>query len=175
MHGWVDLVGWSHRCTDCNLWERLGISGTGYCEPKILPATQLAVSENWRIHNTVIWPYAQWYTDMSAVSGYGGWAAGRTSGLYKIERWDAGSWCHYHSLSLASVKSRLVFPLWYWLIRVVTHKGPLNGCVCIRYKEILNSFVYCWWSGNWLLIPLVKILSLYLVSNFWKFKCFDCV
>jgi len=123
----------------------------------------------------VIWPYAQWYTDMSAVSGYGGWAAGRTSGLYKIEPWDAGSWCHYHSLSLASVKSRLVFPLWYWLIRVVTHKGPLNGCVCIRYKETLNSFVYCWWSGNWLLIPLVKILSLYLVSNFWKFKCFDCV
>ena len=25
------------------------------------------------------------------------------------------SWCHCHSLSLASVKSRLVLPFWYWL------------------------------------------------------------
>ena len=41
------------------------------------------------------------------------------------------SWCHCHSLSLASVKSRLVLPFWYWLTRVVTEKGPLNGCVCV--------------------------------------------
>ena len=38
------------------------------------------------------------------------------------------SWCHCHSLSLASVKSRLVLPFWYWLTRVVPEKGPLNGC-----------------------------------------------
>ena len=38
------------------------------------------------------------------------------------------SWCHCHSLSLASVKSRLVLPFWYRLIRVVHEKGPLNGC-----------------------------------------------
>jgi len=36
--------------------------------------------------------------------------------------------CHCHSLSLASVKSRLVLPFWY---RVVPEKGPLNGCVCV--------------------------------------------
>ena len=36
------------------------------------------------------------------------------------------SWCH--SLSVASVKSRLVLPFWY---RVVLDKGPLNGCVCV--------------------------------------------
>jgi len=41
------------------------------------------------------------------------------------------SWCHCHSLSLASVKSRLVLPFWYWLTRVVPDKGPLNGCVCL--------------------------------------------
>ena len=29
------------------------------------------------------------------------------------------SWCHCHSLSLASVKSRLVLPFWYWLTRIV--------------------------------------------------------
>ena len=29
------------------------------------------------------------------------------------------SWCHCHSLSLASIKSSLVLPFWYWLTRVV--------------------------------------------------------
>jgi len=41
------------------------------------------------------------------------------------------SWCHCHSLSLASVKSRLVLPFWYQLTRLVPEKGPLNGCVCV--------------------------------------------
>ena len=41
------------------------------------------------------------------------------------------SWCHCHSLSLASVKSRLVFPFWYRLTRVVLDKGLLFGSVCI--------------------------------------------
>ena len=41
------------------------------------------------------------------------------------------SWCHCHSLSLASVKSRLVLPFWYRLTRVVPEKRPLNGCVCV--------------------------------------------
>ena len=43
------------------------------------------------------------------------------------------SWCHCHSLSLASVKSRLVLPFWYQLSWVVPDKEPLNGCmyVCI--------------------------------------------
>ena len=42
------------------------------------------------------------------------------------------SWCQCYSLSLASVKSRLVLPFWYRLTRVVLDKGPLNGCVCIH-------------------------------------------
>jgi len=41
------------------------------------------------------------------------------------------SWCHCHSLSLASVKSRLVLPFCYRLARVVPDKGPLNGWVCV--------------------------------------------
>jgi len=41
------------------------------------------------------------------------------------------SWCHCHSLSLASVSSRLGLPFWYRLTRVVPDKGPLNGCVCV--------------------------------------------
>ena len=36
-------------------------------------------------------------------------------------------------LSLASVKSRLVLPFWYWLTWVVPEKGPLNSVrVCVR-------------------------------------------
>ena len=40
--------------------------------------------------------------------------------------WPSG--CHCHSLSLAPVKSRLVFPFWYRLTQVVLEKRPLNGC-----------------------------------------------
>ena len=43
--------------------------------------------------------------------------------------WPSG--CHCHSLSLVSVKSRLVLPFWYRLTRVVPDKGPLNRCVCV--------------------------------------------
>ena len=41
------------------------------------------------------------------------------------------SWCHCHSLSLASVKSRLVLPFWYRLSPEVPEKGPLNGCMYV--------------------------------------------
>jgi len=44
------------------------------------------------------------------------------------------SWCHCHSLSLASIKSRLVLPFWYRLTRVTPEKGPLNRCVCVKLK-----------------------------------------
>jgi len=37
------------------------------------------------------------------------------------------SWCHCHSLSLASVKSRLFLLFWYRLTQVVLEKRPLNG------------------------------------------------
>jgi len=44
------------------------------------------------------------------------------------------SWCHCHSqysLSLASVKSRLVLPFWYRLTRVVLEKRAVKRvCVC---------------------------------------------
>jgi len=50
------------------------------------------------------------------------------------------SWCHCHSLSLASVKPRLVLPFWYQLTWVVPGKGLLNGCVCVRVCT-------CLWLG----------------------------
>ena len=48
------------------------------------------------------------------------------------------SWCHGHSLSLASVKSRWAIRFWYWLTWVVLDKEPLNGCVCF-WMLILHS------------------------------------
>ena len=53
------------------------------------------------------------------------------------------SWCHCHSLSLASVKSRLVLPFWYRLTRVVPEKGPLNGCVCVCVWFNVCSILVC--------------------------------
>ena len=48
------------------------------------------------------------------------------------------SWCHCHSLSLASVKSRLVLPFWYRLTRVVPEKRAVKRvCVCV-IKEICS-------------------------------------
>ena len=48
------------------------------------------------------------------------------------------SWCHCHSLSLASVKSRLVLPFWYQPTRVVPDKAPLNVCVCVSLSLSLQ-------------------------------------
>ena len=45
-------------------------------------------------------------------------------------------------MSLASVKSRLVLPLWYQLTRVVLEKGPLNGCMYVcMYVYYLNTML----------------------------------
>jgi len=52
------------------------------------------------------------------------------------------SWRHCHSLSLASVKSRLVLSFWYCLTQAIRDKGSLIGC---------EAFVWCWichWSGD---------------------------
>ena len=87
------------------------------------------------------------------------WLGGR-KGIWpvKTEWWGAGvvicwsevqtcsciwpSWCHWHSLSLASVKSRLILPFWYRLTWVVPEKGPLNGCVFLLC-ELWSHSTWC--------------------------------
>jgi len=59
----------------------------------------------------------------------------------KVQTYIWTSWCHCHSLSLASVKSRLVLPFWYRPTRVVLEKGPLNGCVCVLWVTICIKFI----------------------------------
>ena len=76
------------------------------------------------------------------------WAAGRASGLLawlsvwsEVQTCVLPSWCHCHSLSLASVKSWLVLPFWYrltWVVPDNTHlfNGPLSGTTHVsRYQK----------------------------------------
>jgi len=52
--------------------------------------------------------------------------------------------CHCHSLSLASVKSRLVLPFWYWLTQVVPDKWAVKRvCVCVCVLLTSPMATYC--------------------------------
>ena len=66
----------------------------------------------------------------------------------KVQTCIWSSWCHNHSLSLASVKSRLVLPFWYRLTRVFPEKGPFNGCVCTLLMNYNWSRMLCRCSGE---------------------------
>ena len=48
------------------------------------------------------------------------------SGWSEVQTCIWPSWCHCHSLFLASVKSRLFLPVWYWLTWIDPEKGTLN-------------------------------------------------
>jgi len=50
------------------------------------------------------------------------------------------SWCHCHSLSLASVQSSLVLPFWYRPTRVVLEKGPSIG----RFLAMVQMETVLW-------------------------------
>ena len=68
------------------------------------------------------------------------WILAPISGEVQICIWP--SWCHCHSLSLASVKSRLVLPFWYCLTRVIWTKFRavkwLFMCVFIKWTDMYN-------------------------------------
>ena len=47
--------------------------------------------------------------------------------------------CHFHSLSLAPVKSSLVLSFWYRLTQIVSERGPLNVCMWLRQMQRHSS------------------------------------
>ena len=116
-----------------------------------------------------------------------GWAAGR-AGHSACKKLSGGvlawlsvwrevqnciwpSWCQCHSLSLASVKSRLVLPSWYRLTWVVPDKGPLNVCSsswCSYSVKNLQALIMCWKSYDSLLyfLPLSQIMFELNLCNF---------
>jgi len=78
------------------------------------------------------------------------------------------SWCHCHSLSLASVKSRLVLPFCYRLTRVVQDKRPLNMCVCVRVMLSTNYTESCCWESQASTWELIIIACLESQDSMWK-------
>ena len=75
---------------------------------------------------SVLW--CCWFGGRKGIRPVKNWVVGYWRGYVSGARcrrvWP--SWCHYHSLSLASVKSRLVLPFWYWLTRVVPEEAQLS-------------------------------------------------
>ena len=73
------------------------------------------------------------------------------------------SWCHCHSLSLASVKSRLVLPFWYGLpgspgqraikrmcVRVCVYSVPMPWCTgCRRVGSLVTSVQWECLVSDW--------------------------
>ena len=80
------------------------------------------------------------------------------------------SWCHCHSLSVASVKSRLFLPFWWYrLTRVVPERGPLNVCVRVSGPVPEETFAHSQhpsWSSEILYRPppFTTIHSIFLVQ-----------
>ena len=72
------------------------------------------------LHHTFIsTQFLRIYCAFSALTLLVGWQEGHPACKNRVV-----------SLSLASVKSRLVLPFWYRLTQVILEKRPLNGCCC---------------------------------------------
>jgi len=79
------------------------------------------------------------------------------------------SWCHCHSLSVASVKSRLVLSFWYRVTWVVPGKGLLNVCVYVCVCVIRAMII---WIAV-IVFEIVKfclLFAAYLSPAIW-YKC----
>jgi len=99
---------------------------------------------------------ALWVRAFNALTLLVGWQEGHLA-CKKTEWWGAvvvsvwsevqtciwSSCCHSYSLSLSSVKARLVLPFWFRLTRVVLDKGSLNMCVLCFASEIYVLTTCC--------------------------------
>jgi len=85
------------------------------------------------------------------------------------------SWCHCHSVSLASVQSRLVLPFCYRLIQVVPDKGPWNGfVVCVCALSYVVSFTF--WCVIFKCVCFLPLLSFaFDLDFFYILNCLDVV
>ena len=105
-----------------------------------------------------------WLGDRKGIWPVKNWVVGRgvlawLSVCSKVQTCIWPSWCHCHSLSLASVKSRLVSPLWSRLTQVVPEKWPLNARVCVLYM--------CFVSLSYLFICVSAVYR-------WIFRAVEC-
>jgi len=90
-----------------------------------------------------------WQEGHPAVKKLSGWVQTWLSFWSEEQTCIWPSWCHYHSLSHASVKSTLVFPFWYRLaVKCVC------VCVCVCSYNTEHRFSVCGhaWSQS-VLVP----------------------
>ena len=122
LHSWFQSC--SHLCTVLHLYINSWFSS--------LTSQQLFVAYVVEILPSVLWRcWLGGRKGIRPVKKLSGGVLAWLSVWSKVQTCIWPSWCHRHSLSLASVKSRLVLPFWYRPTQVVPDKGPLNGCVCV--------------------------------------------
>jgi len=98
-----------------------------------VPAPQIRSHDFWRCINLYVYVYAcNAFSALTLLVGrQDGHPSCRKQSVLRVwlSVWSKvqtciwSSWCHCHSLSPASVKSRLVLPFWYRLTWVVPEKG----------------------------------------------------
>ena len=79
------------------------------------------------------------------------------------------SWCHCHSLSLASVKSRLVLYFWYRPTQGSPGKGAIKR-VCVCVSEVQTCIWPSWCHCHSLSLASVKSRLVYLSGTGWPGK-----
>ena len=133
---WVK-VATSSTTTAVNSSPSVGLTSSLYCAlTTAFSTSDCSSGESVRLLASY-WNLASNFRNVFLCFDAVGWVAGRASGLKKmsggvlawLSAWSEvltciwPSWCHCHSLSLASVKSRLVLPFWYRLTWVIPEKG----------------------------------------------------
>ena len=102
---------------------------------RMINTSRSTVYHSMKWYMVTVYHFIEWYTSVL----WRCWLGGR-KGIRPLKKLSGGvlawlsvwskvqtctwpSWCHCHSLSLASQKSRLVLPFWYRLTWVVPEKG----------------------------------------------------
>ena len=131
--------------SETSCWNRLTSELRAFCTSSATIGAATA-SMGWhtppfRLYHVPSVPWRCWLGGRKGIRPVklSGWLLAWLSVWSQVQTCIWPSWCHCHSLSLASVKSRLVLPFWYQLTRVVPDKGPLNACVCVRHNNINST------------------------------------
>ena len=110
-----------------------------------------------------------------ACKNLGGGVLAWLSVWSKVQTCIWPSWCHCHSLSLASAKSRLVLLYWYRLTRVVQDKRLLNGrvCVCLKHRQMQPAVTKTqeWWYRRHNVIIWIYGFKNITIHSTSHFKC----
>ena len=132
---------WSRFCRpDTNLAVHHTVTE---CD-KTLQYDSITITVSWLVRTfSALMLLAEWQEGHPACKKLSGWVLAWLSVWSEVQTCTWPSWYHCHSLSLASVKSRLVLPFWYRLTQVVPDKGPLNVRACVRAWLVRTCRYFC--------------------------------